>query len=226
MGLVFLQKASGDERGEGQSLVVVAKNSLRPLACIILTYFFSTKIVWPDEWNDALGANDPVPVYLLTVDGTHCRFHEPTHPTWSKNPGFYSHKHKQAALNYEVALHMYEPRVVWISGPHRAGEADVTVFREAGLKQLIPQGRKGVADGGYRGEKQTLRQRNSYDTEEVRRFKGRARSRQETFNARIKIFSVLSGLFRHGVEKHQICFEAVCVIVQYQMENGSPIFDV
>ena len=28
------------------------------------------------------------------------------------------------------------------------------------------------------------------------------------------------------MDKHKICFEAVCVIVQFQLENGSPLFDV
>ena len=54
----------------------------------------------------------------------------------------------------------------------------------------------------------------------------RARARHETFNGRIKNFGCLDDRFRHGMEKHKICFEAVCVIVQYQLENGSPLFDI
>ena len=54
----------------------------------------------------------------------------------------------------------------------------------------------------------------------------RARARHETFNSRIKNFGCLEQRFRHGMEKHRICFEAVCVIVQYQMDNGAPLFDV
>ena len=29
-----------------------------------------------------------------------------------------------------------------------------------------------------------------------------------------------------GIEKHKICFEACCVIVQYQLEAGDGLFDV
>jgi hypothetical protein len=32
--------------------------------------------------------------------------------------------------------------------------------------------------------------------------------------------------FRHGFDKHGFALEAVVVIVQYQMGNGSPIFKV
>jgi hypothetical protein len=48
----------------------------------------------------------------------------------------------------------------------------------------------------------------------------------ETFNSRLKNFHCLDDRFRHGIDKHKICFEAICVIVQYQLENGSPLFDV
>ena len=89
-----------------------------------------------------------------------------------------------------------------------------------------PAGKKGIADQGYQGEKEMLCTPNSYDSAELRTFKGRARARHETFNSRIKNFACLEQRFRHGMEKHKICFEAVCVIVQYQMENGAPLFDV
>jgi hypothetical protein len=48
----------------------------------------------------------------------------------------------------------------------------------------------------------------------------------ETFNGRLKNFSVLAEKFSHGHEKHKCIFEAVCVITQYEIENGHPLFDV
>ena len=42
----------------------------------------------------------------------------------------------------------------------------------------------------------------------------------------IKSFKILAERFRHGVEKHKVVFEAVFVIVQYEMEDGHPISDV
>ena len=45
----------------------------------------------------------------------------------------------------------------------------------------------------------------------------------------IKSFKCLSDVFHHGMEKHKVAFEAVCVIVQYryyQMDNGAELFDV
>ena len=60
----------------------------------------------------------------------------------------------------------------------------------------------------------------------VKSFKRRARARHETFNGRLKNFKILAERFRHGVPKHKAVFEAICVIVQYDMENGHPMFDV
>jgi len=180
------------------------------------------KIVWPEEWT---ANRDNIPTFLYSVDGTHCRINEPKHPTESKNPKFYSHKHHEAAVNYEVALSLWEPRVVHLNGPGKASVHDVTVFRKK-LKEKTPAGKRGIGDKGYRGERGVISTPCSHDTAEVRRFKSRARARQETFNARIKFFGCLAQRFRHGINRHQQCFEAVCVIVQYQMENGCPVFDI
>lgn len=185
------------------------------------------KIVWPDHWNEGHPQlhDDDTPIFLVSVDGVHCTTNEPIHPTLAKNPKFYSHKHNQAALTYELGVSVYENKLVWIKGPKPASKHDITVFRE-GLMHKIPSGKRAIGDNGYRGEPNTISTPRSRDPKELRRFKSRARARHESFNGRIKNFKCLAERFRHGVHKHQICFEAVCVIVQYQLENGSPLFDV
>jgi len=85
---------------------------------------------------------------------------------------------------------------------------------------------KVIGDNGYRGERGVVSTPNAHDPEELRKFKSRARARHESFNGRIKNFRCLDVRFRHGIAKHKMVFEAVCVIVQYQLENGSPLFDV
>ena len=178
------------------------------------------KIIWPADWSTV-----DSPFFCYSVDGVHFWINELLHPTMSKNPKLASHKNKKPSLDYEVALSLWESKVVHLNGPHVASKHDITVFREK-LKGKTPRGKKGIADLGYRGEKRILSTPNSHDPEELRTFKSRARARQESFNARIEFFGCLSQRFRHGVKKHEICFEAVCVILQYQMENGSPLFDI
>jgi len=203
----------------------LCKDTVRPRAwtyvCKIAMLKFE-KITWPEEWYC-----NGHPIFLFSVDGTHLDICEPMHPTMSKNPDYYSHKSKNPAYNYELALSLWESRIVWINGPYPASVHDISVFRmEGGLKEQIPNGSRGVGDKGYSGESQYISGPNSHDTKDVRDFKGRARARQEALNAKIKAFGCMKNEYKHGPDNHRMLFEAVCVVIQYQMENGSPLFDV
>ena len=131
-----------------------------------------------------------------------------------------------------MALSIFTQKCVWIAGPYPAGKPDISIFRH-GLKQKMLDARaasgvkhRGLGDRGYRGEADLLSVPSSRDTEEVRDFKGRAMSRQETFNTRLKFFDSLDERFRHGIDKHRDCFYASSVIVQLQLDNGFPLFQV
>lgn len=65
---------------------------------------------------------------------------------------------------------------------------------------------------------------NAADSKEVKLFKRRVRVRHETFFGRMKPFAILNESFRHGVDKHRICFDAIAVICQYMIDH-IPLFD-
>ena len=176
------------------------------------------QIVWPED-----NSNE---IFICSVDGTHCLIEEPRDKAKSKDPAFYSHKFHKAALNYELGVSVFKNQLVWINGPFPAAINDITIYRQYGLKDKIPPGKKLIADNGYRGEKDTIATPSIYDDVALKLFKRRARARQESFNQRIKIFQCLSTRFKHTLGKHKIVFEAVCVIVQYQIESDNPLFDV
>jgi len=120
---------------------------------------------------------------------------------------------------------MAESKLVWIRGPEPAAASDLGIYKAPnGLKSMIPAGKKVVGDSAYKDP--TCSIWNSFDTKEVASFKKRARARHENFNGRLKRFKILSERFRHNHTKHGIVFEAICVICQYDMENGSPLFSV
>lgn len=161
--------------------------------------------------------------YILTVDGVHFRIGEPRLEPDSK---WYSEKFNGPGLTYELGIAIRQNRLVWINGPFKASVHDKTIYNKPnGLKSRMPAGKKGIADRGYRNEP-TLATRNELDSAAVKAFKRRARARHETFNGRIKNFKALAERFRHGVQKHKTVMEAVCILVQYDMENGHPLFDV
>lgn len=83
-----------------------------------------------------------------------------------------------------------------------------------------------IGDNGYIGEPEYLSTPNDLDTDEIVAFKRRARARQETINKRIKEFRILSERFRHDIKKHKMVFEAICVMVQYDLECERPLFEI
>jgi hypothetical protein len=181
----------------------------------------AVKITWPED-------NFGDDIWGLTVDGTHCWIQEPQHPTWSMDSDFFSHKYGKAGLNYELGISIFESRLVWMNGPFPAGSNDLKVFKKPeGLKaKLRAVGKRAIGDGGYRGHTKEINTPNAHDSKEVKTFKGRALKRHEKFNGYTKNFDCLKGRFRHSVDRFACCFEAVLVICQYQMENGSPLYEV
>ena len=123
-------------------------------------------------------------------------------------------------------------------------------------EKLLSMGKKAIADGGYGGEPQTLSTPNGHDAPSVRKFKSRALKRHEKFNSMLKCFKCLSVKFRHtahnpnsasdaegeaGAEgelgegelgegearqRYKVCFGAVAVLCQYQLENGQPLYNI
>lgn len=174
--------------------------------------------MWPDGW---------VTHFIISVDGIHCKYHEEKHPVLSKDPALSSHKFGgKPGLAYELALSIFESKLVWMKGPEKPKNNDRSIYVSE-LKNKIPPGKKVVADRGYRNARDpTVATPNSHDPEELRTFKARARMRQETFNGRIHNYKCMAVEFRHGIERHETCFESICVILCYEMELVSPLFDV
>ena len=150
------------------------------------------QVVWPNM-------NDSTPVFIFSVDGTHCRINEPMHDRYSQDARYFSHKTHSAGLSYELGVSLYSNQLVWMNGPFPAGRSDMQIFRN-NLLERIPVGKSVIADGGYRGKPQVVSVPNNYDDPDLRKFKRRARCRQETFNARLKNFRVLDNRF---CQQHQ-----------------------
>jgi hypothetical protein len=185
------------------------------------------KIVWSSDLNSYDTA-----IIALSVDGVNYRSWEKKHPTLNKDPSFYDHKHNSCGFKYEIGVMIYEPKIAWIKGPIRCGKGDHDIFRDDGLKEKLGStpGKMGIADSGYEmgrvEDMGFLCVPNTRNSQELRRFKSRVRSRHETLNGRLSNFKILQDTFQHGMKCHGIASEAVAIIVQYQMDNGAPIFDV
>jgi DDE superfamily endonuclease len=191
------------------------------VSCTILSTY--NKIKWIFDENPQ-EPNDNEAILIASVDGTHCRINEPRN---DPNTQYYSYKHNGPGLTYELGLALHEDRLVWINGPFKAGEPDIAVFRKpGGLGDMIPPGRKVIADKGYRGEPDKISTPNPHDSVTAELYKRRARARHETFNKQIKAFKILGEQFRHELSCHKIAFEAVCVLIQYDIELETTLLEI
>lgn len=191
----------------------------------------ATKIIWDDRFND-----DNYHIFIVSVDGVDFNVTEKKHPIFNVDAEMFSEKHNHAGLRYLIALHLWEPRCVFVDGPVKPGRTnDLAHFRQGAsesLKQkmLLLPGKIGVADRGYQTSKPNetglIAISSTTDPPDLRQFKSRARSRHESFNGRLKNFKILDDTFVYTIAKHKVVVEAICVIVQYQMDNGAPLFEV
>ena len=179
------------------------------------------------QWIFGNGSNHNE-FFVLSVDGVHFRVHEPrTQPS----SGWYSKKFNKAGLTYEIGVAIYHDKIVWTNGPFPAGQNDMKVFRKPnGLMSKIPDGCLAIGDEGYRGQPKKVSTKNEYNSKELSAFKNRVRARHETVNSRLKAFGILNQVFRTKgkarMSKHKAAFEACSVLVQYEFDNGSPLFKV
>ncbi len=86
-----------------------------------------------------------------------------------------------------------------------------------------------IGSSGYKGELSKISTTVNAHSVEVKEFFARAKSWQETINTKLKSFIVLSCCFCHGkdvenkLRLHQTCFEAICVLVQYNLAEHGPM---
>ena len=170
-------------------------------------------------------------IFVVSSDGVDFKLYEIMHEKFPYDSSACSHKFKSCAAKYLIALSVFNPQCVFISGPFKGGTNDSTMMKESGLLEKLMKIKKlCIVDGGFnftaQAEKNCLSRPDRMDDSDLHNFKSRARLRQETFNRRLKHFDALSNTFRHKFDKHKAVFEAVVVIVQTQMDNGSPIYCV
>jgi DDE superfamily endonuclease len=184
---------------------------------------YRVQIVWHFD-NHLHDAGPDEAVLIATVDGTHCRIYEQRK---DPSPKWFSQKFNGPGLTYEIIIDVRRQQVLHINGPHEAGQNDIGVFRKPeGVSDRIPAGKKLIGDKGYRGEPDKISTPSPHDALDAAEYKKRARARHETFNKRIKSFGMLKQTFRSDIAYHRMAFEAVCVLVQYDIETDHPLFAV
>jgi hypothetical protein len=160
-------------------------------------------------WDPRLDGHE-TQIFIVSVDGTDFRMWEKKHPTLPQDKGKMSHKYKHGAVKYEIALSIFKPKCVWISGPHRGGKHDLTIFRE-GLKNKIKPGKKAIVDRGYatsEPDEKMLSQPNETDSKRLNNFKSQAR-----LGSVLLVVPLISCICFIWLAYHNICTRIVYMLV-------------
>lgn len=187
-------------------------------------YYLKDKVIkWPPSLDHPRG-----PRFAITIDGVDKKTWEMKHPTLNKDPKTYTKKHNHGGLKYQIALCVHSNQCVHFYGPKKAGQHDQTLLRESGVLDRLKPGKLAIVDRGYiaNQHRDKLAWPNTYDEKDVENYKSRARARHESFNGRMGFFKIMTDVFDYDKKKHKYAFGAVCTTVQYQMNNGSPLFRV
>lgn len=140
----------------------------------------------------------------------------------------FSYKMNHAGWRYQVSLAIQSGYIVHVNNGTAPGVLnDLNAVRMSDLPALLRKNKeKACADDGYRGEPDILTTPDAGFSSKFRRQMKNARARHENVNARFKNWKVMKHQFRHPLHFHTICFHAVVVLTQLDIEHGSPLSQV
>lgn len=219
---------------------------LHPETLRRIVYNVCNKLAQRKSEKIVFGDFDERQIYLASYDCVHCETEEFGTDPSSK---WYSHKHNGPGLTYDVAVDTVRDRIVWAGGPYPAATHDITIFRggkvkdgkqnwrKSSLYHKIPEGKRLVADSGLVGEPTKISTTLGGHSAEVKELFARFKSRQESLFRGYKVLDILGGrAFRNKGPRrggaqgkmalHGMIFNAITVVMQYGLENGSPLFDI
>ena len=110
----------------------------------------------------------------------------------------------------------------------RGAWPDEVIFRHALEHELEPD-ELVHADRGYRnydGDVPRFITPSTAPNNALYESNKKVRARHESINGRFKRFRVISGPFRHGLEKQGECFRAVATLVQLMLRHDDSVFQV
>ena len=167
---------------------------------------------------------------LMSVDGADFMIEEPWPYKKGASSKWYTSKYDGAGLRYEVGVSILGGKIVWINGPLLPGKYnDHTIFKNKGLLSHLEDGERVETDDGYifLDPEFTKARSSIFHPEDMKDLRNTVRARHETINRRMKVFKILANKFHHSdLGKHQDCFNAVAVLVQFALERKEQIWDI
>lgn len=160
---------------------------------------------------------------------------------------------RTSCLLFVLSAYVYHFLFRWVAGPQPASVHDITILRggqkkdgkdkwnKKALYWRKPKNVMLVGDSGYGGQQDVVTTTKDSHSAETKKLFARIKSQVESANGRFKNFKILTTGFRHyagppelededktneKLRKIKTAFESVVVLVEYDIENGHPLFVV
>jgi hypothetical protein len=116
---------------------------------------------------------------------------------------------------------------VWIQGPYPMGKyTDIKIFNKV-LHHVLDLGEQDKANEGYVGHPDKIKcPQNVGNSVERWAMQGRVRVCHETLKGWLKIWGILSQVYRYNIIWHGDVFRACVGVRQLTIKNGEPLFEV
>ena len=185
------------------------------LVCFIVNIFSQFNFI-KISFNDRFKGRVIGKSNYVTLDGTDFSIYDPKpfHKKW------FSFKLNRAGIRYEVGLCLAKGHIVWYNDGFAAGYCNDLKLSRLEFTSNLLYGERAIADKGYSDEKYFLTPNCLFYN---RKLLKNIMARHENVNQRIKSFQVMRQMFRHGWEKHILCFTSVIKLVQIKLQNGEPL---
>jgi hypothetical protein len=162
----------------------------------------------------------------MSIDGTDFRILQTGKATTGN--WFASNKYAgKSALRYEIGVSVLGGDLVLIQGPYPAGLFTIIKIFNKVLRQFLETGKRVKANNSHVGAANKIKcPNNPRNPVENKGMQSRVRSCQETINRCFKTWGILNKVYCHDIRRHGVVFQAIAIITQLAIENGSPLFQV
>jgi len=168
----------------------------------------------------SLDDRDANAMFCLVLDATVCPINRPSNNRVQRT--YYSGKHKQHCIKYEIGVHPDTGRLVWVSGGVEGSVHDMRLMYLGQLLQGILPNELILADKGYIGNWQIITPFRRPYTSPVEEVLSRALSSRriivEHVLQRFKTFYCLNTKWRHCKELHCFVFCIIAEIINIDMQ--------
>lgn len=142
----------------------------------------------------------------------------PIQESKSSSAVWYSSQMSAASLRYEYGVSIDVPNIVWINGPYRPGDGrDVDIFKRD-LKPILRNGERVIADKRFIEDNSCV-QKSAMCTREEQKTWKKILKKHELIDKKLKSFSVVRDIFRHNIDQHRSCFQAVAALIHLEISS-------